>query len=292
MSGRAPRVKSGSVAARAGFSLVELQIALVVTALILTAMTGLFIGQTRLASGQKSERNARAVSRGGANALLVELRMVEATGGVEAASAKEVTLRVPYAVGVICATSLSEAIVSILPVDSVLFTLPGYSGYAWRDDNGAYTYRTGAQAQPDASVGSAACDAASITVLPSGRAVRLTPGVDPALGAGPGTPVLLYRRTRYAFAPDPSMQGDTALVRTTLDAGDPVVLAGPYSGSSRFRFFVGSDPVARDAAPADLGTVRGLQLDLEGVGGRAAGPSGTEAEAPLATAIYFNNVSN
>lgn len=85
------------MARRAGFSLVELQIALVITAVIVSSMIGVFLRQTRLSGDQESNRSARAVSRSGGNALLVELRMVEATGGVEAASATGVTLRLPYA---------------------------------------------------------------------------------------------------------------------------------------------------------------------------------------------------
>lgn len=278
---------------RGGFTLVELQIAVVISALIVSAMVGVFLSQTRLSGHQESQRSARAVSRSGGNALLVELRMVEATGGVEAASATGVTLRLPYAVGIVCSTSPTEMIVSLLPVDSVLSALPGYSGYAWRDEAGAYAYVAGYQQSPELGGSAAAvCAGESITTLASGFAVRLTPGVDPVLGAGPGTAVLLYRRARYEFVPATELGGDTALIRTVLDGGDSAILAGPFDGASRFRFFVQglADPL--DEPPADLGTIRGLRLEFQGKGRRPATPGEPPADAPLNTAIFFNNAGD
>ena len=274
---------------RAGLSLVELMIALVITAVITSAMIAVFISQSRLYGQQESARSARAVSRTGANVLLVDLRMVESTGGVESASASSVTLRVPYAIGIICATSAAETIISLLPVDSMLFARPGYSGFAWRDAAGDYSYVAGSQDDPDV-VGSASdCTDQSISVLDSGLAVRLTPGVESVLGAEPGTPVLLYRRTRYEFAPAGLLDGDSALIRTFLEGGEPAILAGPVGGSSHFRFFVGGDPDSQETPPADLSTIRGLEVYIEGKGNRPAAPGQPPADAPVETAIFFNN---
>src|SRR5512134_3922192 len=85
--------------ARRGMSLPELLIALVVLGIIGAASVRLLISQTTFYDVQLKKRAARAVSRASVNMMLSDLRMVESTGGVEAASATSVTLRVPYVMG-------------------------------------------------------------------------------------------------------------------------------------------------------------------------------------------------
>lgn len=282
-----------SVLAERGVTLVELMIALTVTAVIAAAMLAVFVSQTRLIGLIESQRTGRAVSRSAANVLTAELRMIEAAGGVESAASTALTLRVPYAVGVLCATSSSEATVSLLLADSMLFARPGYSGYAWRTTAGGYVYEAGTQSQPDVAGASAVvCAGASITTPPGGILARLTPGVPAATGAMPGTPVLLYRRVRYEFTGSADFGGRTMLIRTPLDGGEATVLSGPFDGATRFRFFVAGEADAQDAPPSDLSDLRGVELDLVGQGHRPAAPGKPPAVAPLSTAIFFHNVSN
>jgi len=68
--------------ARRGFTLVELLISLIVTAIIGTALVRMVVSQARFMDQQEAWREARSVSRGGVNRLFSDLRAVEAGGGM------------------------------------------------------------------------------------------------------------------------------------------------------------------------------------------------------------------
>ena len=125
---------------RRGFTLVELLVGLVVLGIIGAALSRLFLSQARFYDLEAQLRRARFVARAAINAALSDLRMVEATGGVVAATAKQVTLRVPYAIGTVCANTPTQMTLSLWPVDSTVFATASFSGYAWRDSVGTVTY--------------------------------------------------------------------------------------------------------------------------------------------------------
>ena len=72
---------------RRGFTLVELLLSLIVTAIVGAALVRMVLGQAKFMDQQEAWRGARAVARGGVNRLVSDLRMVEATNGVSAAVA-------------------------------------------------------------------------------------------------------------------------------------------------------------------------------------------------------------
>src|SRR5438045_9337613 len=78
---------------------------MVILGVIGGALTRLFLSQSRFYDQQGQLRRARLVSRMAINATLSDLRMVEATGGLVSASPTQVTMRVPYAIGLVCATT-------------------------------------------------------------------------------------------------------------------------------------------------------------------------------------------
>src|SRR5205814_10164760 len=110
-------IRPDSPRARQGFSTVELMVALVVVAIFGAAAVKLFASQVRFMDQQRKARSARYVSRQSLNLLLSELRMVESTGGVVTVGPSSMTLRVPFAIGIVCATDVSGTTVSVLPAD-------------------------------------------------------------------------------------------------------------------------------------------------------------------------------
>src|SRR5215208_5237685 len=102
--------------ARRGFTLIELMLSLIVAAIIGAALVRIVLGQARFMDQQEAWRAARSVSRSGINRLVSDLRAVEATNGVAAAVAggQDLTVRVPYAFGIICSTALNLTVVSLL----------------------------------------------------------------------------------------------------------------------------------------------------------------------------------
>ena len=202
-----------------GFTLIELMVGTIILSIVGASLIRLLVDQTRFMGHQEAWRAARSVSRSSLNRVLSDLRMVEAVGGMESAAAggKDFTVRVPYAFGVICSASATAATASLMPVDSAMFFAPGFSGFAWRNSAGVYTYVTaGATLNTAGTV--ANCTGANITTLaafngsPAGQVVNLGGTLAPVPPVG--SIVFLFRRVRYEFKASTALPGSTGLWRT------------------------------------------------------------------------------
>jgi prepilin-type N-terminal cleavage/methylation domain-containing protein len=282
-----------AVAARRGFTLVEMLVGIVIFGIVGALFTQLLSTQGRFFDKQGMSNAARNVSRGALNRVVSDFRMVETTGGVLAASPTSITLRLPFAIGVVCSSNTASTAVSMLPVDSVIYNAEGFYGYAWRNAvTGMYTYVENPAAH-DKTTGSNACAGVLITTLPQGRAARITPVV---AGSSLGTPVFLYRRVRYEFKASIAVPGKVGLFRSVIfpDGTEKTEeLVAPFANTARFRFYVvGSNDVAQDLPPGTLSDIRGLELHLDGASEViAAGESSVET-ALFKTAVFFKNRTN
>src|SRR5688572_32640870 len=88
--------------ARAGVSTAEFIVALTLTGVLGASLMGVFVTQSQFFDTQTEVATARSVSRGAMNLMMSELRMLESGGGIVAASPTSVTVRAPYALGVVC----------------------------------------------------------------------------------------------------------------------------------------------------------------------------------------------
>jgi hypothetical protein len=276
--------------ARRGFSIVELVVGMMLLAIIGMAMTRVMLSQARYFDHQKTANVARNVSRGPLNRVVSDLRMVEALGGITAASATSITARVPYAIGVVCKNSGGGTHISLLPVDSAMYAGLGYSGYAWRKGTGVYTYmQSGTVSAGDVTQ----CNAAGIQTLTANKAkvIKISPILSDT--ASVGTPVFLFRRIKYEFKSSTTVPGTTGLFRTVIDNGNAQEeLSAPYSSDAKFKFFIGSSTSAVSSAPSDLSTLRGLELNMTGLS-ESKPRGGTEQQkAPFVTAVFFKNRLN
>lgn len=270
---------------RAGFTLGEVIVALVLTSIIGAAVTGVFISQSQFFDTQEKVGFARGVSRSATNIMLSEMRMIEQVGGVEDASASHVTLRVPYALGVVCRASGGVVTVSRFPTDGSMLADSGYSGYAYRGADGAYTYVAGGTF-PSAGTASH-CSAESITTFDSigGAVEQLSmPGVGtPAVG----DPVLFYQRITYEFKASNAVPGRIGLFRRIEARNRDEELVAPFDDTAGFRFYVvGSN--APQASFADESDITGLELRLDGLSERPAS-DGTYQSVPHVTSVFFKN---
>ena len=286
-----PRRIPGS-RSRAGYSLPELLVGMVLLAIVAVLFTRLIVSQARFFDLQSASNAARNVSRGPINRVVSDLRMVEAEGGVIAATPTAITVRVPYAIGVVCSTQgnppSTEA--TLLPVDSVMYNAPGFYGYAWRDNTtGHYTYvENGAAVGPKQVSG--ACTAAGITNLTNGPRISITPALPAA--ATLGTPVMLFRRVKYEFLPSQLVPGGTGLFRTViLQSGGTATeeLAAPFASSASFGFYTINSQTPSANPPGDLSTLRGFELHLDGMSERTPSGKTVGAKAPFTTAVFFKN---
>jgi prepilin-type N-terminal cleavage/methylation domain-containing protein len=278
--------------ARAGYSLIELMVGLVLLGIIAVLFTRLLVNQAKFFDLQSASNAARNVSRGPINRVVSDLRMVEAEGGVIAAAPAAITVRVPYAIGVVCSTQGSPPAteVTLLPVDSVMYNAPGFYGYAWRDNStGHYSYVEAGAAWSAPKV-TGACTAAGITTLTNGPRIALTPGLPVA--ATLGTPVMLYRRIKYEFKTSVLVSGGIGLFRTVISPDGTQAteeLAAPFAPSASFAFYTVNSHTPSTTAPADLTTLRGFELHLDGLSERTPSGKTAKAKAAFTTAVFFKN---
>lgn len=280
------------IRSRRGLSIAELLIGMVILAIVGMSLTKVMASQARYFDHQKTGNLARAVSRGPLNRVVSDLRMVEAGGGVISASATAIEMRVPYAMGVVCGPGPTNTYthISLLPVDSTMYSRPGYSGYAWRGGNGVYYYVADNTTKEVGTL--SVCNNVQINSLTSAgaRIIRIMPKLDSA--ATYGTPVFLFRDIRYWFGPSVSVPGTTALWRTRMEDNYVEELSAPYDGAAKFRFFVGSSLVAQANPPSDLTTIRGIEMNMTGMSERTPTGETQKKKAPFVTAVFFKNRLN
>ena len=283
---------------RRGLTLVELLISVVVAAIIGAGMISLMLSANRFDELTESQRGARRVSRAAINALTSDLRMVDPAWGVEVASASSVTVRIPYAIGVICSSTSTTQVIALLPVDSVAFTAPGYSGFAVRSGSATSVLTGGTVAEgswPAACTSAGVVQIAGTAAAPNARTRAITISLS---GAGVGSPfdvgdaVTLFRRVRYYFgvSGQAGLTGRTGLWRHHLSAGGGAEeLAAPFDATAAFAFYVNDALASTASAPASLDDLTGLELILPGESDRAPRLRNAPAEAPLRTSIFFVN---
>jgi prepilin-type N-terminal cleavage/methylation domain-containing protein len=284
---------------RRGFTLVELLLSLIVTAIVGGALVRMVLSQARFMDQQEAWRQARSVSRGGVNRLISDLRVVEATNGLAAAAAggQDFTVRVPYAFGVVCLSTGTVTTVSLLPVDATMYAAPGFSGFAVRSNaNGTYSYQTAGVALVAGVPGNCTGGAWPIATVgpilgsPAGQIINITHGNIPI--PDPGSILFLFRRVRYEFKASAALPGRIGLWRTALDVGGGGLaeeLAAPFDATARVNFYVLNNPVPQAAVPAQLSDVRGLELLLNGMSDRAPGGSAAPKTANFTTSVFFEN---
>lgn len=290
---------------RRGMTLAEVMIALVLIGIVGAMFTKMLVAQGRFFNSQYGQRSARAVSRAPMNFLLSELRMVQDNAGVDAAQAdgKRVRLKVPYRFGIVCGTTGGATVVSMLPVDSAVSAT--YAGWAWRAVNGSYTEVAateplGADSVRDVTgFGEAACTAAHIHKpivntagggTKTGRVLELRPA---SAAATVVSPVYLWQYVAYEFKASSAYPGRIGLYRIQADGApgaQELELMAPFDTSARFKFFVQDEDTSQIDVPADLTTIRGLDLVLNGAAGAPASSGSTPAVNRVTTAVFFKNV--
>lgn len=217
-----------------GFTLTEMLVALILASVLGGIVTKSLVSTSRFYSQDSGQRAARVVARSATSLIESELRMVEVAGGLVNGDSASITVRVPFAMGILCTNGGSAAQASLLPMDSLAYATAGFSGFAVRAAAGTYTIsETGvSRGAGTASI----CTAASITTLTGGLVVSLVPA--PATTFAAGSPVILFQRITYRFAASTVLPGRRALWRDVAATGVSEELAAPFDATARFRFYV------------------------------------------------------
>jgi prepilin-type N-terminal cleavage/methylation domain-containing protein len=278
---------------RRGFTIIELLVGIVIFAIVGALFTKLLTVQGKFFDRQGMGNAARNVSRASLNRVVSDFRMIEATGGVVAASPTSLTIRIPFAIGVVCKAANGGTALSLLPVDSTTYVNASYYGYAWRNfQTGVYGY---IEAGSTKETGDPAdCASVQITTVPGGKNVLVKPPVPAA--AGLGTPVFLYSRIRYDIKASTAVPGKLGLWRTSITPNgneSTEELVAPFATTAHWEFYtINGGAVAQAAAPATLSDIRGLELHLDGISETIAPGQTTNEKAPFTTAVYFKNRTN
>jgi prepilin-type N-terminal cleavage/methylation domain-containing protein len=286
---------------RAGFSLVEILVALVILGLVTTALTKLVRSQIRFADRQVTSKDAREVSRSAINALATDIRMVDADSGVVAATRDSFTVVAPFATGIVCGTTTNGlgSVIALLPYDSLTYVEGGYAGYAYIDTTTTgsnyrqvyqYVYNNTAPVAIDSATAanSAPCKTATdwVGIFHYG-AVQVQPAI-PARSRYQAA--MLVRRVTYAFRPSTSVPNARGLFRRVLGGprGDEELVA-PFDTSAKFMYYLNDGTKVMSAAGAPLNRIRGIELQLNGTSDRVVPGAASAAKAPMTTAIFFKN---
>lgn len=284
---------------RRGFTLIEMLVGIVLFAIVGTLMTKLVTTQGRFFDKQGMGNAARNVSRASLNRVVSDFRMVETTSGVVAATSTSLTIRIPFAIGVMCANANGVTQISLLPVDSTTYRMAinaGLYGYAWRNfQTGAYQYVENPATEADGVA--AVCTGQMVTTIPGGRVVQVTPALPTGVGqAGLGTAVFLYQKVRYEFKASTAVPGTLGLWRTVIAPNGNLTgeeLVAPFANTASWKFFtLTGGSIAQAAPPASLADIRGLELHLDGLSEGIAATKIAAESAPFTTAVYFKNRTN
>jgi prepilin-type N-terminal cleavage/methylation domain-containing protein len=252
---------------RAGFTLTEVMIALVMTAVIGGAVTSVFINQASFYDRQEKTDFARGVSRSAINILTSELRMIERDSGV--------VMSLRYA-----------------PTDTVVLKDTVYSGFARLRDDGTWQYHdiaVNGSTLPSLGVGGTVCNGVTDTVraIPNGGTMQLS--VPSAGDVAPrGRPVLLYQRITYEFKASTAVPGRIGLYRTINRNGLEEELVAPFTANAAFRFFINDAVTASVTPPSNLKELTGIQLVMEAASERPD-RNGSYPTVPLTTSVFFKN---
>ena len=271
---------------RDGFTMVELIVAVVVAGILGTALTRLLVNDSRFVARQEAELSARRTARSALNWAAMELGMV-GWDAVDAAAPESVTVRIPYAFGVVCGRVSSNEVLSLMPSDSLSTANAVADGFAWRQSSGFYQFDTSIGVL--ASTDSTTCLADSIRVVPGGRLVEVS-GIPSGVPyePPPGSLAYLYQQVTYKFAPSGDIPGRLGFWRR---AGSQAweELAAPFDTSSGFGFLVDATLTAQPTPPGDLADIHGLELRLIGESEDTPRQATEPAEFALVSQIRFMN---
>lgn len=254
--------------ARAGFSLVEMVIVLVLAGVVSTAAIGMFSTQNRVNAAMTALGESQENARSAVQVAAAELRSASG-GSVMTARGDRLVVRIPIVIGIVCSESQGNQRGVYFPMDGrVIDFRRDVTAYDALSRSGAWsphmTPHNGDAFRGSASRslciaagnGTAGVDADYATMMRLGGA-----------WVGIGTAVRLMREVTYAFETSALTAESRAF--TTAVAGRKVELALGFSPRSRFEYqLLGESTWRTSVTGSNLSRIRTIRLraDVEGTG--------------------------
>lgn len=266
---------------RAGYTLIELIITMVVASIIGTLLARMLVDDSRFVSELEASAEARQVARAAMTFFSTEAQMIS-SGGITEATEKRVGFIVPFGWGVACGRDGGATIGSLVPSDSMMLATAVPNTVHWLDSNENYQSSTMTLA-PSSSNG--VCQATdTVSVLTGGQLVAMTmPDLIPF-----GSIFYLGEAVRYEFRASTLIPGRWGLWRED-GAGVWDELLSPFDTSSGFGYFVGINDTVNTNPPGLLSAITGIELRFVGESQMIPEGSTTPEEFELDTRVTFIN---
>jgi prepilin-type N-terminal cleavage/methylation domain-containing protein len=280
-----------------GFTLVELLMGMTLMAILGIGLTRILISDSRFVSRQDAMMSARQGARQAMNTMVSEMAMIT-DGGLLNATPKLVTLRVPYAWGVLCRYAGAVTTASLLPVDSLTYASAVLGGAAYRNSknvNDVFQFPAVTSISVSSPGTASQCTADSIRLIPGtpgGKIINITTNPAPVASLS-GQIFYLYQNVTYAFTNslNPAFSGRKALFREIAGL-TPDELVVPFDTSAGFRCLImsGANLVAVTCPPAGgVNVVKGFELKLVSASDKPPQGMKQPERFNLTTRVVFNN---
>ena len=263
----------------AGFSLIELLIALLISTAIGALVFTVFAVQNRFYSATSASGRAQQTVRGAADLLATELRGVS-RGAMQVAESDRFAARVPVAMGVVCSLPAGGDANAYFALDGKAITGSAVSGFAVLSPSGAWTYYTKSWGALYVSSGGAsvtACTGQGGTSSGFDSDYLLLNDVASIANPAPdtGSALLFYSEIEYRFAPSALEPGTLGLFRGPYN-GTLVEYASGFASDAHFEYRVGNGTYQPSAAGV-LAEVTAVRVVAEAAPlYRAGGETGTQ----------------
>jgi Tfp pilus assembly protein PilV len=235
----------------AGFSLIELLIALLISTAIGALVFTVFAVQNRFYSATSASGRAQQTVRGAADLIATELRAVS-RGAMQVAESDRFAARVPLALGIVCSLPAGGDVNAYFALDGRTITGSEVAGFAVLAPSGAWSYYPkswgalflssgGASVTACTSQGGTSSGFASDYLWLDDVAVTANPAPDT------GSAMLIYSEIEYRFAPSVLEPGTLGLFRGPY-GGTLVEYASGFASAAHFEYRVGTGTYQPSAA--------------------------------------------
>jgi prepilin-type N-terminal cleavage/methylation domain-containing protein len=250
---------------RAGFSLVETMIALVLSSIIMILVSTTFLVQSQYYSSQTLRAAAHDNARTVTERMAREIRSVMEDGFLSAGPTS-LTIRSPMLLAVVCDRVLNDISVHNEGGEAGIDT-DEVAGVGWLNPStGVWTYRTSTWSYIDQTGGSPATDCAGNGADTNGatgefhrlRRFNLLYGSTPDAGEI----IMLYRQTTFSIEASALEPGTLGLFRASYGQS-AIELATGMDATAQFQYRTGGTTYANSVASSDLDDIDAVRLVAE-----------------------------
>ncbi len=255
--------------ARGGFTLVEVMVALTISAILAGVIFQLIRGQSRFVEVQGAREEVHQNARAALEILSSELRAVQvdtqtalnAPVGLLTADESTISFRSPRAFGIVCGTVAGGDLAVAYPTDASPVFRTGADRLAVRDSafNAGWVFSdVSDRTATTGGLATALCNAQLQPNPAAGITVRSYSGAG-AASANPGSSAYLFDVVTYDVGAS-SVPGTWLRRSYATDGGSPEPIAGPLAGSGAqftLRYFdAAGSQLAAPAVPRQVRRVR------------------------------------